>query len=253
MTKKTWIKVKRGLLTDPRHRRTLGARIWLYLHIIDRANWDKGAVLEWRDVDEADALDMPVRTLREQRKQLQADGYITCNQAQHSQQIVIHKWVNPRSYSGKVLNQGDKKPLPSKSQGDAQGDAQGSSKHVTPSLSSHDHRSEEHTAQKPRDLLFDAISEVCQVDPATTGASIGKVKKALLKADPPYTPDEVRAFSRWHNSDQWRKDKGPPSLWALKEKIGLVRKPENSNDTHKTVSPKRFAEMKKRHEEKAQL
>ncbi len=154
MTRKTWIKVKRGLLTDPRHRRTLGARIWLYLHIIDRADWDKGAVLEWRDEDEADALEMPVRTLRQQRKQLQEDSYITCNQLQHCQEIIIHKWVNPRSYSGKVLNQGDKNLQPSKSEGDTQGDiegdTQGSRKHVTPSLSSHDHTSQNHEKSAPR-------------------------------------------------------------------------------------------------------
>lgn len=94
---------------------------------------------------------------------------------------------------------------------------------------------EETTAQKPRDLLFDAISEVCHVDPTTAGASIGNVKVALLKAKPPYTPEEVRAFGVWHDSDKWRKDKGPPSLWALKEKIGLVRETQSPNSTKRKV------------------
>jgi len=74
-----------------------------------------------------------------------------------------------------------------------------------------------------RDALFDAIAEVCCVDPATAGASIGNVKAALLKAKPPYSADEVKAFGLWHNSDEFRRKKGPPSLWNLKEKIGIVR------------------------------
>lgn len=91
---------------------------------------------------------------------------------------------------------------------------------------------------KKRDPLFDSIAEVCQVDPATTGASIGKVKKALLKAEPPYTPEEIRTFGVWHNSDEWRKEKGPPSLWTLQEKIGMVRQPTfkvNGRDPNSTT------------------
>lgn len=78
---------------------------------------------------------------------------------------------------------------------------------------------------RPRDELFDAISETCKVDPATTAASIGKVKQALLSSDPPYTPAEVKLFSGWW----WGKDgmrKRPPTLWQLKEQIGVVRSPE---------------------------
>jgi hypothetical protein len=79
-------------------------------------------------------------------------------------------------------------------------------------------------ATRPRDELFDAISEVCKVDPATAGASIGKVKSALLKARPPYTPEEVRAFGDWWRGDDFRRKRGiPPTLWQLKEQIGVVR------------------------------
>ncbi len=72
---------------------------------------------------------------------------------------------------------------------------------------------------RPRDLLFDAISQVTQTDPATAGPSIAKVKKSLLKAHPPYTPAEVLKFGAlW---PKW-KDR-PPTLWQLKEQIGIVR------------------------------
>jgi hypothetical protein len=75
---------------------------------------------------------------------------------------------------------------------------------------------------RPRDELFDAIASTCQVDPATTGASIGKVKAKLLTAKPPYKPAEVEAFGKW-----WWGDKGmrqrPPTVWQLQEQIGVVR------------------------------
>lgn len=79
-------------------------------------------------------------------------------------------------------------------------------------------------APRPRDPLFDAIAEVTCTDPATAGPSIGKTESALKKANPPYTPEEVFNFR-----DQWPawKDK-PPTLWQLKEQIGIVRAPSKN-------------------------
>ena len=54
---------------EPKHRDKLGIRIWLYLYILDQADWDTGEVLEWRDGDAADGLQMPKRTVRQQRQQ----------------------------------------------------------------------------------------------------------------------------------------------------------------------------------------
>ena len=76
---------------------------------------------------------------------------------------------------------------------------------------------------RERDVLFDAIASVCCIDPATAGASVGKVRAALSATEPPYSADEVKAFGVWWNSDEWRKKKGPPTLWKLKEQIGIVR------------------------------
>ena len=106
MTKKTWIKLKRGIL-EPKHRERIGIRLWLYLHILDRANWEEGAVLEWRDEAEAGELEMDLDTLRVQRRQLEADGYIRCKRRGHHQRVTILKWVNPREYSGQVHNPPD--------------------------------------------------------------------------------------------------------------------------------------------------
>lgn len=78
---------------------------------------------------------------------------------------------------------------------------------------------------RERDLLFDAIAKVCCVDPSVkgNGASVGKVRAALLATEPPYTPAEVLAFGEWWHSDEWRSKKGPPTLWKLREQIGLIR------------------------------
>lgn len=152
--RKQWISVKCGLTRDPRHRSRMGEAIWLFLHILDRADWDTGTVFDWKDEAEAEAMAMPVRTLREHRRKLIDLGYIEAVQRQYSQDVVIRNWVNPREYSGKTYNrQGDSSMEPSADaqgdiqgdiQGDTQGDTQGymqgymqgSRNHVTPTSSS---------------------------------------------------------------------------------------------------------------------
>ena len=104
MAKKHWIYIKRGLSEDPKHRTAMGECIWLYMHIIDRADWEKGIVYDWKDEAEAADMSMPLRTLREQRRKLDDLGYISCVQLKHNQNIIIKRWINPREYSGKVLN-----------------------------------------------------------------------------------------------------------------------------------------------------
>jgi len=138
--KKTWIKIKRGLL-EPKHRDRLGIRIWLYFYIWDQADWDTGTVLEWRDADAADDLKMQKRTIRQQRQQLMDDGYITCELAGNKQVITIHNYINPRKYDGEAVNvKGDINLTPtseSDNEGDIQGDIESLSKHDTPSYKSH--------------------------------------------------------------------------------------------------------------------
>jgi hypothetical protein len=104
MARKTWVKLKRGLLIDPQHRLALGNRIWLYLFMLDVTDWDTGKILEWRDKDAADELDMPLVTVRNQRREIEEAGYISCKQMHRRQEITIKRWVNPREYSGKVYN-----------------------------------------------------------------------------------------------------------------------------------------------------
>lgn len=83
-------------------------------------------------------------------------------------------------------------------------------------------------ASRPRDFLFDAIAEVCQIDPTMNGSKIGKIKQSLLKANPPFTPEEVKAFGAlWWSWDQRAQ---PPTVWQLADQINKVRaKRPNSN------------------------
>ena len=138
--KKTWIKIKRGLL-EPKHRDRLGIRIWLYLYILDKADWETGKVLEWRDAAAADELDMHVRTIRQQRQKLDEDDYITCEQKYHKQVITIHNYLNPRKYDEEPMNKhGDinLSPLPDgDNDGAYNGDNDGVIEFVTPSYRSH--------------------------------------------------------------------------------------------------------------------
>lgn len=82
---------------------------------------------------------------------------------------------------------------------------------------------------RPHDELFDAVAEVCRADPHTVGSSIGKIVASLRKGDPPYTADEVRAFSQWWWG--WKERQAAPTLWQLNERIGLVRDADKDRTT----------------------
>ena len=139
--KKLWISIKRGLIREPKHRIAMGECVWLFQYMIDVADWDTGKIFGWKDEAAADDMQMPIRTLREQRRKLESLDYIVCTQKQYDQEIAITNWTNPREYSGEVYNpkQGDSKAEPSEnSQSDTQGytqdDTQGSTPDVTPTF-----------------------------------------------------------------------------------------------------------------------
>jgi len=145
VTKKHWIYIKRGLSQDPKHRERIGQAIWCFMHIIDRADWETGIVYDWKDKDEADDMGVNVRTLREWRRSLDENNYITCLQEQYGQKITIHNWINPRDYSSEVLNQlpqGDNITEPQDDAQDTpQGYTQGNRKDVTPTYKSKNQKS----------------------------------------------------------------------------------------------------------------
>ena len=65
--KKTWIKIRRGLLT-PEHRKAIGNKIWVYFYILDND--------DWTPEDVARHYDMPIALVKKQARDLAADGYV---------------------------------------------------------------------------------------------------------------------------------------------------------------------------------
>ena len=92
--KKLWISIKRGLIRDPKHRVAMGECVWLFQYMIDVADWDTGKIFGWKDEAAADDMQMPIRTLREQRRKLESLDYIICTQKQYDQEIAITNWTN---------------------------------------------------------------------------------------------------------------------------------------------------------------
>lgn len=169
------------------------------------------------------------------------NALLTCGFNDHSgllesdgQRIVIHDW---HQYGGKLLErrtedaERKRQARRKTSEGHPEDDEQ--TAHVDNKQNKQNKQTKntpsgEKKAPRPRDLLFDAIAEVCRVDPATAGSSIAKVESALKKATPPYTPEEVKAFGvKWW---EWKERTDPPSIWKLKEQIGTVR--QNGQGKH---------------------
>ena len=103
MAKKSWISVKIGMI-DPKHQKAIGPAVWLFLHILDNADWETGTVEGYTDKQAHDELGIPKDTIIKHRRKLQAAGYITCKKNDYDQTITIHNWTDPRKYSGKIIN-----------------------------------------------------------------------------------------------------------------------------------------------------
>lgn len=120
--KKTWIKVKRGIL-DPKHVRSVGPALWVFELMIDAADWETGIVRGWTDKQAAEDFGIKQSTVRDWRQRLVKYEYITCKQVGRALDIQIHNWTNPREYAGEVRSARSTKPA---DVGDAWGDVEGS-------------------------------------------------------------------------------------------------------------------------------
>jgi hypothetical protein len=167
MAKKTWIKVKRGIL-EPKHRRKLGSAWFLYFYMLDHTNWEDGIIREWRDEAAAEEMDIPLSTLRNQRRHLENELYIQTIQRSNCLTITITNWTNPREYSGHVYNkveqkfEGDQKLTPSDGEGYKEGDNEGI-QNLTPFLKFHN-ITYSHDKEQPTDEdLITQFAEISRV------------------------------------------------------------------------------------------
>lgn len=191
MAKKHWIYIKRGLSEDAKHRAQMGQCIWLYMHIIDRADWETGIAYDWKDREEAADMSIPFETLRDQRQKLEKSDYIRCIQKQHSIDIKIMEWRNPRDYGTEVKNpriEGDGLPPPSDFQSDGQGDGQGSREIVTPTS---DSNSESNSlSEKEKQQANDKVDAILGMTKGQEGYWQGR---ELIRAD-------LLPLADWYNS-----------------------------------------------------
>lgn len=204
MAKKHWIYIKRGLSEDAKHRAAMGECIWLYMHIIDRADWETGIAYGWKDEQEAADMSMPVRTLREQRRKLDELDYITCNQNRHDQDIVIKRWIDPRNYSGDLLNVGDAPMEPTKNEGYTQGyiegDTKGSSQNVTPTFNSKKSKSKSKREATPLPPEIALYRSVVKRNPNTEvyGEVISAIQKISARLSRPCEATDLQPyFNHW--------------------------------------------------------
>jgi hypothetical protein len=66
--------------------------------------------------------------------------------------------------------------------------------------------------------MFGAICETCELDPKVNSGKIAKIAQTLLKAE--YTPEQVRGFKEWWQSDLWRFEHTPvPTIAKLTEQL----------------------------------
>lgn len=123
--KKLWVSVKRGFIRDPKHRNQVGEAVWLYLYMLDAADWDTGVLSSWQDGGVADELGLPIWKVREQRRLLSRLGYITVAKGQRGQAIYVHNWTDPREYTGNVYNVRGENDIPdAESEGQSEGQSE---------------------------------------------------------------------------------------------------------------------------------
>jgi DnaD/phage-associated family protein len=207
MAKKHWIYIKRGLSEDPKHRATMGECIWLYMHIIDRADWDTGIAFDWKDREEAAEMSIPVDTLRRQRQKLEEMDYIRCAQKQHSQDIYIMEWKNPRDYGSETKNpriQGSHKQLPSKTEDGLQGLNEGLNEGLN-----QDGNQVQAQVQTPTYSPSSSSSSKPESDREISGNSDSQIFKALSELTGGGLNSETTRFV-----DEWKEKH--PTEWILK-------------------------------------
>lgn len=82
-------------------------------------------------------------------------------------------------------------------------------------------------------LIFDAMADVCGLDPTVKSAerSISSKAEELAHANPPYTPDEVREFGKrfWELCPYARDKRDRPTPNEIAKRIGLLRRKKKQN------------------------
>ena len=252
MIRKTWIKIKRGLVVDPKHRQELGTGIWLFLYMLDRADWETGKIVDWRDRDAADEMQLSITTIRTLRNKLDKSDYISCEQHSKHQIITIKKWINPREYSGTVINddpKGTEKPVPTEEEGISMGISVGIEKPVPVHINHISHNHLIDSSQQDPKSKSDHQEIVAALELETgmdmkirsNAGQIARASEELRKAG--YGIEELRKFHVYWKND-WRSAGGtkPPTLKIIKAEIGFAAGKKKSGNNNSPEERKKAAQ-----------
>lgn len=177
-----WWQSRKGLWTG-KHRRRMGAAIWLYGYLQSNADIKTGVVATYHHAEAACELDAPERTVQDWLRHLVTAGYVTVAQHRYHLSITI---TNYRP-SGDYGESQDSVSL--KSQGHEKTDA-GSRKN-RPRLT------------ESRDPMINQIDQINQIDPPT-----GEIAPQPEIPEPAIKADEI-----------WRRHKGYEPTSAFFETI----------------------------------
>jgi DnaD/phage-associated family protein len=240
MSKKNWIFIKRGLSEDPKHRARMGMSVWLFMHICDAADWETGKVYDWKDKEVGIDMTASTATIRDWRQRLAELGYITCTQKQHSLEIVIHNWNNPREYNGKKMNirQGDNLVSPceeNKVEGTPQGDTQGDTQGVDGTIVNPPSfiESSSSSSSRPLTTTSEQIGKIFTIYEQEIGAITPLVAQKIGGyIDDPKCPSEwivdaIQEASR-QNKRNWAYCEAILNRWKVEGKQARVKLPSGS-------------------------
>lgn len=139
-----------------------------------------------------------------------------------------HMLINSKSLTVSTSSKEDMSPLPKEADGDAPISEQAKLKVVYLKVAKKKKPRQRTKSETPRarNLMFDAVAEVCVMDPIVAGSRIAKASHTLEKAG--YTREQVLAFpSYWQKTSfQYQKSKRPPTpeqlVMQLKQSISFT-------------------------------
>lgn len=139
-----------------------------------------------------------------------------------------HMLINSNSLTVSTSSKEDMSPLPKEADGDVPISEQAKLKVVYLKVAKKKKPRQRTKSETPRarNLMFDAVAEVCVMDPIVAGSRIAKASHTLEKAG--YTREQVLAFtSYWQKTSfQYQKGKRPPTpeqlVMQLKQSISFT-------------------------------
>ena len=167
----------------------------------------------------AKELQMPASTVRDRMKKLKNMQYLVMKPAGHYSLVTICNWDTYQSNGGEE-RQATRQPAANQPPASRHKQEGKEDKELfsVPGKSA----KKELMKKRETDPLFDALVKATGVDPNTAGSHVGKVCKALRRAEPPFEAADVLEFAeRLPELLPW--SRGTPTLGLIEKYIGKIR------------------------------